>query len=452
MYKQRIKDWKVRKNFKRKEKSAVCCALQKRAQAGKISHHITIEDQPVEFQRILRHIKDSANGTGMQDSGGPPTPTGGNGIEVRTPNVGCCLDDESSLPRLQANSPRRSSWNPEPGRLILSRDDQGIAEILCWESVSYFQKVLSRDAHPPQRSKLRDPIGIFNWISLADFHVNGGCYSDARILFNRASEELKRALREQSTEILPAMLRAAYYHDYKETRFNVWRLFSKHAADLCETMLGVQHPITVVMRTFRKVESKAQVFNAISEGLLGTVRTQCAFGGAHDLSIHLVKRQLCTLQVLGQYQEAERFLERAVTICTSLHGTRHALTLRLLDQLACLDFERRNYSRAKLLFERLLCDSRNEDGKVTEPKVREEALTGLAHLAKVNGDLPKAEALLREGLDLCLRLWGPEDESTICMVSTLEQTLRGCGKESEADRLSVSFRLEDGSLMCRKQG
>jgi tetratricopeptide (TPR) repeat protein len=447
MYNKRIKDWKVMKNYKRKEKDAVCCALQKRTQAGKISHHVTIRDQPVKFQRILRHMKGFANGTGTQDSDGPSTSTDDNGVEVRTPNV---LDDESSLPRLQANSPRRPNWNPEPGRPILSRDDQGIAEILCRESVGYFQKVLSRDADPPQRpkdAKLRDPIGIFNWISLADFHANRGCYSDARIVFNRASEQLKRALREQSTKLLPAMLRAVYHPDYKETRFNVRDLFNKHAADLCETILGVQHPTTVVMRMFRKVESKAQVFKAVFESLLGTVRTQFTFGEAHDLSICLVKRRWSTLQVLAQYQEAERIFERAVTICTSMHGTRHVLTLRLLDQLACLAFERRNYSRAKLLFERLLRDSRNEDGGVTEPLVREEALTGLAHLAKVDGDLPKAEALLREALDFCLKRWGPKDESTICVVSSLEQTLRECSKESEADRLVVSFRLEDDAFM-----
>jgi hypothetical protein len=99
------------------------------------------------------------------------------------------------------------------------------------------------------------------------------------------------------------------------------------------------------------------------------------------------------------------------------------------------------------LFERLLCDSLNEDGRVIEPLVREEALTGLAHLAKVDGDLPKAEALLREALDFCLRRWGPKDESTICVVSTLKQTLRECGRESEADCLGVSFRLKDDSSM-----
>jgi len=74
-------------------------------------------------------------------------------------------------------------------------------------------------------------------------------------------------------------------------------------------------------------------------------------------------------------------------------------------------------------------------------------VTGLAHLAKADGDLPKAEALLREALDLCLRRYGPKDESTTCVASTLEQTLRECGKEPEADRLGVSLRLEDDSFM-----
>jgi hypothetical protein len=169
------------------------------------------------------------------------------------------------------------------------------------------------------------------------------------------------------------------------------------------------------MRTLRKVESKAQVLNAIFASLLGTVRTQFTFGEALDLSIYLVKRQWVTLQVLAQYQEAERILERAVTICTSLHGARHVLTLRLLDQLACLGFERQNYSRAKLLFERLLCDSRNEDGRVIEPLIRGEALTALAHLAKVDGDLPKAEALTSRGAGLLSETLGSQRrEHNLC--------------------------------------
>jgi hypothetical protein len=201
------------------------------------------------------------------------------------------------------------------------------------------------------------------------------------------------------------------------------------------------------MRTFRKVESKAPVLSAIFGSLLGTVQPQFASGEVHDLSIYLVKRQWVCLQVFCKYHEAERILERALAICTALYGTRHVFTLRLLGLLACLVFERQNYSRAKCLFERLLCDSRNEDGRVTHPGLREDALTGLAHLAKVDRDLPKAEVLLREALDLCLRCWGPKDESTICAVSTLEQTLRECGKESEADRLAAFFRLEDDSFV-----
>ena len=85
MYNKRIKDWKVMKNYKRKEKNAVCYALQKRTRAGKISHHVTIRDQPVKFHRILRHMKDSANGTDIQDSGGPPTSTDDSGVEKFVP-------------------------------------------------------------------------------------------------------------------------------------------------------------------------------------------------------------------------------------------------------------------------------------------------------------------------------------------------------------------------------
>jgi tetratricopeptide (TPR) repeat protein len=443
MYKKRIKEWKVMKNYKRGEKEAVSRALQRRTQAGKVSHQVMIRNQPVKFQRILRHLKASAGITTGCGLNSPWSSSKDSEIEVRTPDTESIVLDESTHRNFQADSLRRLS--PGPGRPIFTRDDLGIAEILCWESVGYFESALSVHARTLSRPDHRASLyQLFNSVSAASFLADSSRYSDARVILNNAFDELKDTLTHQSLSLLPSLLSTICPRQKDQTLFKVRELYREHAADLCRVYLGVRHPITVIVRSFHDASDTTQVFNAVLGSLLAIVLKKAGFGEAHDLLIYLMQLQSETLECLGQFEEAERILQRALTICTTANGTSHWMTLDILLDLAWLNkASLRNHRHAEVLFDNVLHDTVDEEGVVIKPGIRSKALEWLAYLARIDGDLPKAEDLLQQALEINIKSLGPKHEWTVYMENELEGILREQGKHPEANQLRCLYQLED---------
>src|ERR1700753_1592764 len=123
MYKKRIKEWRINKNYKREEKDAVSRALQRRTQAGKVSHQVMIRNQPVKFQRILRHLKASAGATIGHGSDADSGSLESSEVEVRTPDAESFVLDEPPNQHFQADLPRRLSPPPGPSRPIFTYDE-----------------------------------------------------------------------------------------------------------------------------------------------------------------------------------------------------------------------------------------------------------------------------------------------------------------------------------------
>jgi tetratricopeptide (TPR) repeat protein len=447
MYKKRIKEWKIMKNYKREEKDAVSRALQRRTQAGKVSHQVMIRNQPVKFQRILRHLKASAGATTGHGSGASSGSLESGEIEVRTPDAESFVLDESTNRHFQADLRRRLSLSSGPHRPIFTHDDLGIAEILCWESVGYFESALSVHARTLSRPDhiVSDPtIYLFNEAIVAGALAELGRYLDARVILNNSFDKLKIALTRQSPQLLPSLLSIMSVRQGDETLFKVWELYREHAGDLCRVYLGVRHPITVIVRSFRDAGDKKQAFKAVLESLLATTLKIAGVGEAHDLPIYLMQLQADTLARLGQFKEAERILRRALTICTAAHGTDYWMTLDVILDLAWLNaISMRNCRHAEVQFDTVLRGTADEEGEVIERCVRLEALGGLAHVARIDRDLPKAEDLLWQALEVIVKDFGPKHEETIYIADCLEGILREQGKHSEADQLSCLYRLED---------
>jgi tetratricopeptide (TPR) repeat protein len=443
MYKKRIKEWKIMKNYKREEKDAVSHALQRRTQAGKVSHQVMIRNQPVKFQRILRHLKASAGTTISCGSTSPWSCSKGSEIEVRTPDAESIVLDESTHRNFQADLLRGLS--PGPGRPIFTRGDLGIAEILCWESVGYFESALSVHARTLSRpDHMASLFHLANSVSAASSLAESRRYSDARVTLNNTLDELKNALMHQSPSLLPSLLSIIYTGQEDQTPFKVRELYREHAVDLCSVYLGVRHPITVIMRSFPKASDKTQVFNAVLRSLLAVVLKKAGFGEAHDLPIYLMQLQYETLERLGQFEEGEKILRRALTISTTANGTGHWRTLDILLDLASLNKTSLwNRRHAKVLVDTVLRDTVDEEGVVIHPIIRLKALSLLAYFARVDGDLPKAEDLLQQALEINAKRFGPKHWVTVYMADFLEGVLREQGKHLEANRLTCLYQLED---------
>jgi hypothetical protein len=251
MYKKRITEWKLNKNYKRKEKDAVSRALQRRTQAGKISHQVMIRNQPVKFQRILRHLKASAEVTTGHSSDATSDCLECSEVEVRTPDAESFVLNEPTNRHLQADLRRRLSLSPEPSRPLFTHDDLGSAEILCWESVGYFEWQLSGLARPfssPKSVKGDCAVNSLSSFFLAASLAESSRYSDARVILNNSFDELKNALIHPSPQLLPSLLGVICAGGEDQTPFKIRELYREHAADLCRVYLGVRHPITANVR------------------------------------------------------------------------------------------------------------------------------------------------------------------------------------------------------------
>jgi len=396
MYKKRIKEWKINKNYKREEKDAVSRALQRRTQAGKVSHQIMIRNQPVKVQRILRHLKASAGATighGLDVSSGSLE---NSEVEVRTPDAESFVLDEPTNRHFQADLRRRLSLSPGPSRPIFTHDDLGSAEVLCWESVKYFEWQLSVHAMTLSSSKSANnycAVSSISSLAQAVSLAESSRYSDARVILNNSFDELKNALADPSPQLLPSLLSVICTRGEDQTPFNVRELYHEHVTDLCGVYLGVRHPITVAVRFFRRAGGKIQVLNAVLGSLLATVLRKTGLHESHGLSTYLMRLQAGALSGLGQFEEAERILRRALTICTTANGTAHWMTHDLLVDLAWLDLTTRslqNYRRAEVLFDTVSRDTEKE-GVETKPGNRPKALEGLALVARLMEICPREQ-------------------------------------------------------------
>jgi hypothetical protein len=447
MYKKRIKEWKINKNYKREEKDAVSRALQRRTQAGKVNHQVMIRNQPVKFQRILRHLKASAGAAIGHGSDASSDSLESSEVEVRTPDAESFVLDEPTNRHFQADLRRRLSLPPGPSRPIFTHDELGSAEILCWESVGYFEWQLSvhaRTLSSPKSAEDDCAVNSISSFSLAASLAESSRYSDARVILNNSFDGLKNALTHPSPQLLPSLLSVICASGEDQTPFNVRELYREHAADLCRIYLGVRHPITAMMRFFRGAGGKYQIFNAVLGSLLATVLRKTSLHESHDLPIYLMRLQTMALADLEQLEEAERILRRALTICTTAYGTGHRMTLGILVDLAWMNATSlRNYRHAEVLFDTVLRDTIEEEGVVIEPSIRSKALEGLARVARFDRNLPKAEDLTRQALEVNAKEFGPKDEETIYAADLLEEMLRAQGKHSEADQLRHLYRLED---------
>jgi tetratricopeptide (TPR) repeat protein len=453
MYKKRINEWNARKNYKREEKDAVCRALQRRSLAGKAHHQVMIRNQPAKVRRILKHMQNSGAQVDTQVWGCASTSTGDDGIEVRTPDSVSNVDDQSKLNDSCRDLDRRLSVTPGPCRPILTHDDLGKAEIICLEGVKYFETLLLEDTYTgPELSFTRhyNIVTTMNRIRLADAMVELERYADARVLLNRASDELTDLLREPLPELLPEIIDAVVCHYGKLPPFKLMAIFFDHAADLCEIRLGVRHPMAVIMRIYCGVDGRAQVFDAFLGSLLETALKKGDCGQTHQLAIYLMRRKSNTLAVLGQFDGAERILQRALTICPSVNVIGHGLSSGVLYDLAWLNVEgSQNYTGAKPLFRKFLqCVSHVDESWTILSKVM--TLQAIARIAIREAEFAKAVGLLRAAVDLALEGYGAKHEETIYAAWILEEVLKALGEDLEADRLRDSFRLKDDSVMNHK--
>lgn len=314
------------KNYKREEKDAVYRALQDRRLAGKDHHHILIRNQPAKVHRILRHIQNSGARIDARLLG-PPLPTEDNEIEVRTPENESTPDNHAVLWNSALESLQQLNATPSPHRPILTHDDIGKAEVVCLEIVKYFDTwtPFTTSAGPILGStKRKHPNNCIQDIDIASFLAEAERYADARIVLSEAFDKLTHVLKQQSPHLLPALIDAGFNLVNRSAYFRVRDIFFKHATGLCEILLGVQHPITAILRTLRSMGLNLHVLNTVFECLLEVALTKTKASGDDGLCEYIRWKKAFALTEVGNLREAELVLQPAKSIDVSFYMFRRS--------------------------------------------------------------------------------------------------------------------------------
>ena len=139
------------------------------------------------------------------------------------------------------------------------------------------------------------------------------------------------------------------------------------------------------------------------------------------------------LQMIGAYQEALSYLQRALVICEQELGSTHPDTAVNLNNLANLYQDRGKYEQAEPLYQRALAICEQELGP-THPDTAA-GLNNLAELYRTQGKYEQAEPLYQRALAICEQKLGPTHPTTALSFSNLANLYQVQGKYKQAEPL-----------------
>jgi len=140
-----------------------------------------------------------------------------------------------------------------------------------------------------------------------------------------------------------------------------------------------------------------------------------------------------TYRDLGLYPEAQRQLEKALSLRRQLLGEEHPDTLASMGDLAILYRDQSKRAQAELLLAKVLNVQRRVLG-ADRPETLETAHE-LAQVYDENGKTALAEPLLTETLKARRRVLGQDHPDTLLTMGTLGSLYQEQGKYAEAERL-----------------
>ncbi|QDV33163.1 tetratricopeptide repeat protein [Tautonia plasticadhaerens] len=137
-----------------------------------------------------------------------------------------------------------------------------------------------------------------------------------------------------------------------------------------------------------------------------------------------------TFEGLGQYEEAENHLARAVELRTEHLGAEHLTTCESSFRFGWVLFRQGQNAKAQEHFEDLLEICRREYGPEHENTLN--VMNGLAAAYYVLGRFGEALALHEEALEIKRRTLDPEDPGTLVTMNNLANVYRSLGRIREA--------------------
>lgn len=454
MFKKRVIDWELNKNYKSAEREAVARVVERCKSRGDPIPPILLHGQPVKMHRIQRHCNigqsvtgpfgsarsidssDLANHNGRAQPGG--LAAGYNKETHLTDEMRMTADNLQKLVA-QFAIPLRQLSPPHELKhvefVILQTNTY-----YEWFAQSQITRQMEDNTALVSQSKVRAPmpdsLSAFvckisaAWSSLRSSRLRAGWR-----LLDEAMDMIKPIFASKSPYNLEILLRLAWELG-KSLGPDFYRVMWGQISEMASIVLGESDPLSKVCHAITQIESKGHVYNIVVR-LMRSIFER-TLGPDNDLTRLAKARHVTSLLANGDFTGAE-CLQRTLLSDSKALGNeairRQAVGIFRLGFILEL---RRDFIGAKKLYRDSLHLSRVAGG---ERFPTEADIFRIAKLVSVltEDEYDEGEVLLQEALEKCLKYenWGRYDWQTVFVLGSLENLLKKQRKFHEAEMLRL---------------
>lgn len=438
MYKTRIREWHLQRNYKAQEKQAVLDVLKRVELSATSRICFEIRGRPVKMDRIFRYSRVS----GRADADKVAPSHLALGTKQRKTQISELYDTSTREQLIHALSP------PVPLFSLSAPQDLQGAEIIMYETAQYYRSYFSpKDRfNKPDLLRWQPFFGQSILGDIVDQYVNAwraariSKYKTARIFLDRVHRQLHLAMLAEHSQLIGTIFEVLYTRS-GNANFETTELFGRFAADMSTAIHGENHPITKSVQRFCHSMTWTDGFlDAFDQMRMTTARE--ILGDMHGETI-LLKVALCYGMREPENQKRDVLLAEALESAECNYGHCHDLTLRvLLDRAGFYLRGMDDLAMAESGLEEVVrrCQESSADRAMTCAKLK--ALKGLLTVASIRQCWDVSESLCREALAISIEELGHDHYYTKGLAESLVDSLWEQGRVDQAREWAKFYRLE----------
>jgi tetratricopeptide (TPR) repeat protein len=439
MYKSKLKQWGLVKNYKAKEKEHLARIAKAHRDSGKNAPLLTFKNRPAKWSRVRRFCKqqkfleeicdtlpnESTSNASLSSStkafaGDHRSVTAG---VVQTALKGVCKSPFSSVSGL-----RQTLFDPE--RPFTMDSHEARIELILLQTRIYTQ---SRVASTGDSDILwRTRTYAMDWESKLTFGMTALAHqkpTQGWRALNEACGIFHQVLDEQSQSLFPNLfftLGDPMWAKHLDLSKRLLQFFTK----LSVAKLGCNHPISIILYHLQEKQIFADTIGPAYEVLMDV--SEESFSPTNG-ELWLTKRLYGNiLRQREDYAAAELRTLRSLKQCEEALGRLHWYTRNILVGLSHIHLFQGLYKRAERGYQDVLQRGREDLGGEFPDDTCVFALRGLAWIWQDRGDFAQSGEYWREALAGALELWSMEDDWTIDIIVQLEESFKNQGKDPES--------------------
>ena len=455
MYKTKINQWGLRKNYKAKEKEHLLRVFKNNRDIGNGMPRLTLRNRPMKLHRLRRHGKKEKLFEEILDDLRPASPK--SPMVYQPPGSSAAFQVAQSpysksvtlngcqRPMLASIDSGRGLFDPE--RPFSTASVAGRTELVLWNVRNYYSRRLSSTAAEHiEMPKPRTYTTVGNSIRSEEAErsaaiiydklhfgvglvIQPGKVTQGYQIIDQACKLMSRALELQGEKLLRYLIDAFTDEEWlcvPDLKTHVLRYFTK----LSVAKLGCKHPLSIFLYHMQEAEILAAAGKPVYLVLMAVYKENF---DATDVGLWRLRDDYCRiLRKHKDYAAAESYGMRFLKEAQECYGRNHERTRSLLYKLGRVHYSQGLHEIAESEFKDVLQRGREDAGDSFPDRDRIYVLRSLAWICEHRRDLAESEGHWRAALQGAVERWGIGDEKTIFMISDLEESLAKLGLNPKA--------------------